>query len=94
MAMGAYQALVAAGKAEQVKVFGFDGAEDVVRLIAENKITATGMQFPKVMARTAAESADAYINGQRDFQQKIPVAVELVTQANVGNFGDYGRQQE
>ena len=94
MAMGAYQALVASGKAEQVKVFGFDGAEDVVRLIAENKITATGMQFPKVMASTAAESADSYINGQRDFQQKIPVAVELVTRDNVVSFGDYGRQQE
>jgi len=92
MAMGAYQALVAAGKADQVKVFGFDGADDVVRLIAEGKITATGMQFPKVMAQTAAESADAYINGKRDFPQKIPVAVELVTVDNVDQFGDYGRQ--
>lgn len=92
MAMGAYQALVAAGKADRVKVFGFDGADDVVKLIADGKITATGMQFPKVMARTAAESADAYINGQRDFPQKTPVAVELVTQDNVSNFGDYGRK--
>ena len=92
MAMGAYQALVAAGKADKVEVFGFDGAEDVVNLIAEGKITATGMQFPKVMAQTAAESADRYINGERDFPQKIPVAVELVTQDNVSNFGDYGRQ--
>ena len=91
MAMGAYQALVAAGKADTVKVFGFDGADDVVRLIAEGKIAATGMQFPKVMARTAAESADKYVNGHRDFPQKTPVAVELVTQENVGNFGDYGR---
>ena len=91
MAMGAYQALVATGKAGQVQVFGFDGADDVVRLIAEKKITATGMQFPKVMAKTAAESADRYINGERDFPQKMPVAVELVTQDNVSNFGDYGR---
>src|ERR1041385_534917 len=49
MAMGAYQALVSAGKADKVKVFGFDGADDVVKLIAEKKIAATGMQFPKVM---------------------------------------------
>src|SRR5690348_9785327 len=66
MAMGAYQALVAAGKADMVKVFGFDGADDVVKLIAEGKIVATGMQFPKVMARTAAEYADEYIKGKRD----------------------------
>ncbi len=94
MAMGAYQALVAAGKAERVKVFGFDGADDVVRLISEGKIAATGMQFPKVMARTAAESADSYVNGRRDFPQKTPVAVELVTQDNVSQFGDYGRQAD
>jgi ribose transport system substrate-binding protein len=92
MAMGAYQALVAAGKDKQVKVFGFDGADDVVRLIAEKKIEATGMQFPKTMARKAAEFADEYIKGKRDFAQKIPVAVELVTQENVGKYGDYGRK--
>ena len=92
MAMGAYQALVSAGKADKVKVFGFDGADDVVKLIAEGKIVATGMQFPKVMAQTAAESADKYIKGERDFPQKTPVAVELVNKDTVANFGDYGRK--
>ena len=58
MAMGAYQALLGAGKAEQVKVFGYDGSEDVVQSIAEGKIVATVMQYPKLMARTAAEYAD------------------------------------
>ncbi len=92
MAMGAYQALVAAGKDKQVKVFGFDGADDVVKLIAEKKITATGMQFPKQMARQAAEFADQWLKGKRDFPQKIPVKVDLVTQENVGRYGDYGRK--
>jgi ribose transport system substrate-binding protein len=94
MAMGAYQALVAAGKDKEVKVFGFDGADDVVKLIAEGKIVATGMQFPKLMARTAAESAARYLKGERDFAQKIPVAVELVHQRNARQFGDYGRKEE
>ena len=93
MAMGAYQALVASGKHEHVKVFGFDGADDVVRLIAEGKIMATGMQFPKLMARTAAESADRYLKGDRALPQKTPVAVELVTRANADQFGDYGREK-
>lgn len=92
MAMGAYQALLAAGKDAQVKVFGFDGADDVVKLIGEGKIAATGMQFPKLMARTAAEDADEYIKGKRDFPQKVPVPVELVTRANVGKYGDYGKK--
>jgi ABC-type sugar transport system substrate-binding protein len=92
MAMGAYQALVTAGKADQVKVFGFDGADDAVKLIAEGKITATGMQFPKTMARKSAEFADQYIQGKRDFPQKLPVPVELVTQENVGKYGDFGKK--
>jgi ribose transport system substrate-binding protein len=93
MAMGAYQALIAAGK-DNVKVFGFDGADDVVKLIAEGKIVATGMQFPKDMARTAADFADEWLrNSRRDFPQKIPVAVELVTRDNVDDYADFGRKE-
>ena len=94
MAMGAYQALVAAGKADKVMVFGFDGAKDVIDSIHDGKIVATGMQFPKKMARMAAEQADEYIKGRKDFPQKVPVAVELVTQENIANYTAYGRQSE
>jgi ribose transport system substrate-binding protein len=90
MAMGAYQALVAAEKDAEVQVFGFDGADDVVKLIAEGKIVATGMQFPKVMARTAAEHADKYLKGERNMPQKIQVAVDLVHQGNASDYGGYG----
>jgi ribose transport system substrate-binding protein len=93
MAMGAYQALLGAAKAEQVKVFGYDGSEDVVQSIAEGKIVATVMQYPKLMARTAAEYADEYIrDGKRDFQQKIPVNVDLVSAENIGDFTAYGKK--
>jgi ribose transport system substrate-binding protein len=92
MAMGAYQALVSSGKADKVKVFGFDGAEDVITAINENKVVATGMQFPKVMAETAAQFADEYIKGRRDFPQKIPVAVELVTFKNIQDYIAYGKK--
>src|SRR4030095_8138497 len=82
MAMGAYQALLSSGKAGKVKVFGFDGADDVINAIKGNKVAATGMQFPLVIAQTAATYADEYIKGKRDFPQKVPVAVELVTRKN------------
>ncbi|MCF2501849.1 D-ribose ABC transporter substrate-binding protein [Dyadobacter sp. CY107] len=93
MAMGAYQALVAAGKADKVKVFGFDGAEDVVNSIKEGKIMATGMQFPEVMAQTAANFADEYFKGKRDFPKKMPVAVELVVKDNIENYAAYGKKE-
>lgn len=93
MAMGVYQALVATGNADKVKVFGFDGAEDVILSIRDKKILATGMQFPKIMAQTAAEYADAFFKGKRDFPAKMPVAVELVTQENVENYIGYGKKE-
>jgi ribose transport system substrate-binding protein len=93
MAMGAYRALATAGKAEQVMVFGFDGAKDVIDAIRAGQIMATGMQFPKTMAKMAAESADQYLKGKRDFPQKVPVAVELVTQENIDKYTAYGRNE-
>ncbi len=44
------------------------------------------------MARKSAEFADEYIKGKRDFPQKVPVPVEIVTQENVGKYGDYGKK--
>ena len=93
MAMGAYRALVTAGKAKDVMVFGFDGAKDVIDAIQAGDIAATGMQFPKTMAAMAAEYADQYIKGERDFPQKVPVAVELVTQENIHKYTAYGRDE-
>lgn len=90
MAMGAYQALVSSGKADQVMVFGFDGASDVINSIRDKKILATGMQFPKLIARTAAEYAHSYFDGKRDFAQKVPVTVEMVNQENVMDYQAYG----
>ena len=93
MAMGAYQAVASAGKANQIQVFGFDGAKDVVDSIRDGKIKATGMQYPKLMAKKAAEMADEYLKGKRDFDQKIPVAVELVTLENIEKFTAYGKKE-
>ena len=86
MAMGAYQALVAAGKASEVGVYGFDGSDDVLNSIKDDKIKATGLQSPQTMAKTAAQFADAYFKGKRDFAQRVPVAVELVTQQNISDY--------
>lgn len=86
MAMGAFQALQAAGKDYKVKIFGFDGAGDVIEKIREKKIVATGMQFPKVMAQTAAQYADEYFKGRRTFPQRVPVEVELVNASNIKDY--------
>ena len=86
MALGAYQAVLAAGKANKVKIFGFDGSEDAINAIADGKLTATVMQFPVLMAQTSAELADEYLKGKHDFATKTPVEVVLVTSENVSEY--------
>jgi ABC-type sugar transport system substrate-binding protein len=93
MAMGAWQALTAAGKAGHVKVFGFDGAEDAINSIKEGKVTATAMQFPKRIAELAATEADEYFKGKRDFPKKLPIPVEVVSSENIDQFTGYGKKQ-
>lgn len=86
MAMGAYQAVLGAGREDQIKVFGFDGADDVITSIAAGRIVATGMQFPRLIASKAAEYADQYLQGDENIPGKIPVEVELVTRENVQQY--------
>ncbi len=93
MAMGAYQALVAAGKADKVKVYGFDGAEDAVNSIKEGKLTATAMQFPKTIAELAATYADEFFKGKNDFPKKLPIPVEVVTTENIDKYIAYGKKE-
>lgn len=88
MALGAYQAVLSAGKTDQIKVFGFDGSDDALRSIASNRISATVMQFPVMMAEMSAVLADEYLNGRRDFDSRTPVEVILVTPDNVSDFLD------
>ena len=54
--------------------------------IRDRKIKATGLQSPQTMAKTAAQYADAYFKGKRDFAQREPVAVELVTQQTIADY--------
>lgn len=86
MALGAYQAILSAGKAGSIRVFGFDGSDDALQAIAAGKLEATVMQFPVLMARQSAILADEYIRGRRDFDSRTPVEVELVTPANIHEY--------
>jgi ribose transport system substrate-binding protein len=86
MALGAYQALLGAGRAQTVKVFGFDGSQDAIKAIAAAKMSATAMQYPQVMAATAAEFADRYLHGDHDLPRRVAVAVDLVTSRNAASL--------
>jgi ribose transport system substrate-binding protein len=64
MALGAVEAIAAAGKTGKVKVLGFDAVEDARAAIESGTMVASVAQFPSEMGRAAVESAAAILKGE------------------------------
>ena len=82
MALGALEAIDAAGRSGEIRVIGFDALEEARAAVAEGRMLATVAQFPGEMGRVAVESAVAILNGQT-IPEEIPVRIELVTRKKV-----------
>ncbi len=63
MALGAIEAIDAAGRLGEAKVTGFDGNNDAVRSIAEGRLVATGAQRPDAQAYWGVVSAYIALKG-------------------------------
>lgn len=77
MALGALEAIKAAGKEAQIKVVGFDATADAVKAVQEKKLAATVAQKPKDIGRLGVETAAKVLKGEK-VEASIPVALELV----------------
>ena len=82
MALGAIEAIRAAGKTGAIKVVGFDALDDAKKAIAAGSMDASVAQFPAEMGRAAIESAVKVIHGEK-LPDEIKVKLELVTRDNV-----------
>ena len=82
MALGAVEAIRAAGKTGAIKVVGFDALDDAKKAIAAGSMEASVAQFPAEMGRAAIESAVKVIHGEK-LPDDIKVKLELVTKDNV-----------
>jgi ribose transport system substrate-binding protein len=82
MALGAVEAIRAAGKTGAIKVVGFDALDDARKAIAAGSMEASVAQFPAEMGRAAIESAVKVIHGEK-LPDDIKVKLELVTKDNV-----------
>ena len=82
MALGAIEAIAAAGKTGQIRVIGFDALDDAKKAIAAGTMEASVAQFPSEMGRAAVESAVKVIRGE-SVPPDIKVKLELVTKDNV-----------
>jgi ribose transport system substrate-binding protein len=83
MALGAVEAIAAAGKSGKITVVGFDAVSDAREAIRAGKIQASVAQHPDLMGQLAVENAYKVIRGQA-ISNEIPVTVELITIKNVG----------
>jgi ribose transport system substrate-binding protein len=82
MALGAIEAIAAAGKTGKIRVIGFDALDDAKKAIAAGTMEASVAQFPSEMGRAAVESAVKVIRGET-VPPDIKVKLELVTKDNV-----------
>lgn len=80
-ALGARAALEKAGKAQQVKIIGFDGQPEGKQAIKEGKIYADPIQFPDKMGAQLVESIMTYSKGLPQPAQ-ILIPTQLYRQAD------------
>jgi len=82
MALGAIEAIRAAGKTGTIKVIGFDALDDAKKAIAAGTMEASVAQFPSEMGKAAVESAVKVIRGE-PLPADINVKLALVTKDDV-----------
>ena len=83
MALGAADAVSAAGRTGQVAIIGMDGITDALDAIRNGSMSATVSQYPYVMGRMAVEACLAATRG-KNLPSRVDAPVAIVTRANVG----------
>ena len=82
MALGAIEAIAAAGKTGRIKVVGFDALDDAKKAIAAGTMDASVAQFPSEMGKAAIESVVKAIRGEK-LPASIMVKLEMVTKESL-----------
>ena len=78
MALGAIEAIAAAGRTGQIRVVGFDALDDAKKAVEAGTMAATVAQFPYEMGKAAVESAVKLLAGEK-LPPDIMVKLEMVT---------------
>jgi len=78
MALGAVEAIAAAGKTGKIRVIGFDALDDAKKAIQAGTMEATVAQFPYEMGKAAIESAVKVMAGET-LPANVMVKLDMVT---------------
>lgn len=82
MALGAIEAIAAAGKTGQITVVGFDAVADAREAIRQGAMAGSVAQYPAEMGRLTVEYAHRLIHGE-SIPEYVPVKIELITKENL-----------
>ncbi len=82
MALGAVEAIAAAGKTGKITVVGFDAFSEAREAVQKGLMMATVAQFPSEMGRLGVENAARLLKGER-IQEESTVKIQLVTKDNL-----------
>ena len=82
MALGAIEAIDAAGRRGEIIVVGFDALNDAKKAIEEGTMNGSVAQYPFDMGRLAIENAYRLIKGNK-IDKNIPVKIGLITKQNM-----------
>ncbi len=82
MALGAAEAIRAAGKTGTIRIVGFDAVDDARKAIRDGSMVASVAQFPDEMGRIAVENAVHAIKGE-PLEPEAKVRIELITKENM-----------
>lgn len=87
MALGALQAVVAAGREDSVSIIGFDASSEGIAEIAKgtSAFKATVAQDPEKIGKIVTQTALAILAGKK-VDKVIPVPVVLVDDANYSDY--------
>ncbi|MEG0497986.1 MAG: D-ribose ABC transporter substrate-binding protein [Carnobacterium sp.] len=77
MALGAIEAIQAAGKTGDIQVVGFDGTDDGLDAIEAGTLSATVAQQPEEMGKLAMQAAFDHFSG-KDVEKSIASPLELI----------------
>ena len=78
MALGAMEAIAAAGKTGQITIVGFDALDEAKEAIEKGTMAGTIAQHPDEMGKAAIENAYKILQGE-SIEKRIAVSIELVT---------------
>ena len=63
MALGAVRAVAAAGRSDEIRIYGIDATDDALVAVENGEMAATVQQQPALQIETALENAIAYLEG-------------------------------